>query len=384
MVEIITRPYLSGIPEYEEKLFGCSSPNYIQWSGDGGTITTGEITDGTNTFTGLYPNQAGIFSFDLSIFGREAIKKIIGDSREVAATAFLDQSLSKPVQVTVKVNYSDEDTEELQDNELYYINAYRQRKNIKKASFYEEGVSEVTTGTDDTQSRVLLPSNVCPVFAGYPNDVSIFHFEFTTGTDDFILYRASGVDIVGSTYLIAEDYQGVISVNLNDLTAFPSINIVTAESGGETRLNRQLALEHFDYCGLYLRWLNSYGGWSYWLFEGKQVEANAIDRGGVVQQFTANPFIEETFSELPKEQEQRVIVGTRLSESWQVLHLQDLELSNHVYLYTLDKNEVETGTDETAWQRVKVRAFNMTPKRQSNSKTLTVELSLGSQYTQQL
>ncbi len=87
MAITITRPYLSNIPIYPEVLFGCSAPNYIQWTGDSGLITTGEITDGTNTLTGLYPNESGVFSFDLSILGRAAIGRINGDVRQVVAVA---------------------------------------------------------------------------------------------------------------------------------------------------------------------------------------------------------------------------------------------------------------------------------------------------------
>lgn len=385
MAITITRPYLSEMPEYPEFMFGCSAPNFIQWTGNGGTITTGEITDGEgNTFTGLYPNENGVFSFDLSIFGREGIKKILGDTREVPEVAFTDNNLGTGYAATVKVNYSNASSETLANDTTGFINAYRQRKNIKKASFFEEWVKEVSIGDENAVSRVMLPGNIAPVFAGYPNDVSIGHLEFTTETDDFILIRVSGVDIVGDTYNIPEDYIGVIGVNLNDLTNYSEINIVTTETGGETRLNRNLKLEHYDKCGLYLRWLNSYGGWSYWLFDSKQINPSTSDRGGVVQQFTANPFIEETFTELPKSKEQRLIVGSRLTESWQIEHVADLELSNHVYCYMLPKGEVELGVNPMAWQRVKLRAFDLTPKRQSNVKNLNIELSFGSQYTSQL
>lgn len=384
MAVTITRPYLSGIPEHDERLFGCSAPNYIQWTGNGGTITTGEITDGVNTFTGLYPNGAGVFSFDLSIFGRQKICNIQGDIRPVADVAFTDETLSDSVQVTVKVNYSNSTNETATDSLLYYINGYRQRKNVKKASFYEEGVTEVTTATTYENSRVMLPTDIAPVFNGYPNDVSIFHFEFTLPTDDFLLLRLNEGTLIGDPFTIPEDYQGVIGVSLNDFTSYDSINIQTSESGGETKLNRPLTLKHYDICGTYLRWLNSYGGWSYWLFESKPVDASATDRGGIVQSFTADPFIEEIFRELPKTKEQRVSVGTRLDEAWKIVHLDDLELSNHVYVYTKAKGTVEEGTDESAWQRVKIRAYDLSPKRHSFVKTLRVEFSYLDSYTQQI
>lgn len=384
MAVTITRPYLSELPDYPEELFGCSSPNYIQWTGNGGTITTGEITDGVNTFTGLYPNANGLFSFDLSIFGRQKIGQIEGDNREVAATAFTDPTLSKSLAVTVKVNYSNASSETATDTTLYYINAYRQRKNLKKASFYEEGVTSVAIGTDDENSRILLPTDNVPVFAGYPNDVSIYHFGFTNiGGADYLVLRLDSLTLIGAPFAIPTGYEGVIAVTLNDVSQYSGLNLMTAESGGETRLNRPVILKHFNYCGVYLRWLNSYGGWSYWLFESKVVDASATERGGVVQRFTADPFMQETFRELPKTKEERLVVGTRLDEAWKVDHLADLELSNHVFVYMKGKDEViGEGVDETAWQRVKLRAYDLTPKRQSNVKNLRVELSFGQSYTQ--
>lgn len=385
MAVTVYKKYEVGWTDWQELVFGCSAPNYIQWTGDGGTITTGEVTDGIITFTGLYPNEDGLFSFDMSIYGKQLIKNIQGSLRPVVEVAFLDATLANGTGFTVKVNYSDAEQEESDPLAMGFINAYRQRKHLKKASFYEEAVTQVEVGTDTRESRVLLPNDISPVFAGYPNDVSVLHLEFTEDTDDFIIYRQDEFgDPIGTFYAIEEDYQGVLGVNLNDLGNYNRVNIITSDTNAVTKLNRWLDLRHYDRCGMYVRWLNSYGGWSYWVFESKKIDASTIERGGIVQQFSADPFTDDIFTELPKIKEERVTVGTRLVEDWQMAHLEDLELSNHVYVYLKGKNEVEEGVDPLAWQRVKVTAFDITPKRETTTKQLSIQLSFGSQYTQQI
>jgi hypothetical protein len=86
--------------------------------------------------------------------------------------------------------------------------------------------------------------------------------------------------------------------------------------------------------GVYLRWLNDVGGWSYWLFEAKKLVADEYSGGGQVQVFTPNPFVKETFKPLSKDRRTRWEIGTGALQAWEARHLESLADSRNVYLYT--------------------------------------------------
>lgn len=377
---IINRPFEAGWQDWDERLLGMSAPNYIQWEGDSGTPSTGEISDGVQTFRNLYPNAHGVFSFDLSIFARNRMKRISGSTRPIVNVA-TTEPLSVKFSPTLKVNYADAATDTDTDNEIHFIAAYRVSKDLKKASFYEYGVHQVEM-LATVDGLAMLPTTNIAKFNGYPLDCNIFHFEMGGALNDYIVYRVQDIDIFGGIYNIPEDYEGVLTVNLNDVTA-NKIDIYTAESGNAWRVKNSLKVYQEDKCGLYLRWLNSRGGWSYWLFEGRDVDASTADTGDIVQMWSADPFLNDSFSQTPKTREGRLRTATKIT-GWEIDHLKDLETSLNVYLYRLPKGSDFVNDDPLAWQRVKVAGYSLTPRKPSNVKTLAIDLSFGTEFTPQI
>jgi hypothetical protein len=319
--------------QWVEGLFGLSAPNFIQWSSNSGTAVTGEITDGLITFKDLIPNYDGVFTFDLSHFARARMQQVErGDIR--ADYNEFEDGLAVKFTATVKVNLSAGSPDTLAINPFWFIAAYRQVKNRDKASFWREGVTTIQEGVT-ASGRVLLPTDNLMRFDGYPIDVNIFHNDFRGSNEKpYRIYRTDGDNnLIGSVGFLSEDEDfGVVCVQVDDISE-GGAKIWTATTGNDTRVQRPFTIHSRDFEGVYLRWLNSYGGWSYWLFEGRKVERLSQENNGATELWTPDPFRVETVKGLQKSSLMRWGIGTAGIERWMFDHLQDLPLSRNVYLW---------------------------------------------------
>jgi hypothetical protein len=319
--------------QWVEGLFGLSAPNFIQWSSNSGTAVTGEITDGLITFKDLIPNYDGVFTFDLSHFARARMQQVEqGDIR--ADYNEFEDGLAVKFTATVTVNLSVGSPDTLAINPFWFIAAYRQVKNTDKASFWREGVTTIQEGVT-ASGRVLLPTDNLMRFEGYPIDVNIFHNDFRGSNEKpYRIYRTNAAnDLIGSVGFLSEDQDfGVVCVQVDDIPE-GGAKIWTATTGNDTRVQRPFTIHSRDFDGVYLRWLNSYGGWSYWLFEGRKVERLSQENNGAAELWTPDPFRVETIKGLQKTSVMRWGIGTAGIERWMFEHLQDLPVSRNVYLW---------------------------------------------------
>jgi hypothetical protein len=334
-VDYILRSFQS--EQWIERVFGASAPNYIQWSHDGSkTVKSGSITANGITFSQLIPNYDGVCTFDLSVFGRQALQDIQnGDALGYTAPFRIETDLLAGVRPTVGLQYTDNTSETLQLEQLYFIRAYRQVKNKDKASFWREGVTALQAASD-VQGRVLLPTDNIARWPGFPLDVGLFFFE-NRGIGGEPYFLLVGAD----EYQIPSDLNvGVLSANLTDV-ADDAIEISTAAQLSDSIVRRPLRVVQKGVSdGVYLRWLNDVGGWSYWLFEAKKLVEDQYSEGGQVAVFTPNPFVNETFKPLSKDRRTRWEIGTGALQAWEARHLESLADSRNVYLYTGECGDV--------------------------------------------
>jgi hypothetical protein len=319
--------------QWVEGLFGLSAPNFIQWSSNSGTAVTGEITDGLIAFKDLIPNYDGVFTFDLSHFARARMQQVDrGDIR--ADYNEFEDGLAVKFTATVTVNLSVGSPDTLAINPFWFIAAYRQVKNTDKASFWREGVTTIQEGVT-ALGRVLLPTDHLMRFEGYPIDVNIFHNDFRGDNEKpYRIYRTDADNnLIGSVgFLDTDEDFGVVCVQVDDIPE-GGAKIWTATTGNDTRVQRPFTIHSRDFDGVYLRWLNSYGGWSYWLFEGRKVERLSQENNGAAELWTPDPFRVETMKGLRKSSLMRWGIGTAGIERWMFDHLQDLPVSRNVYLW---------------------------------------------------
>jgi hypothetical protein len=334
-VDYILRSFQS--EQWLERVFGASAPNYIQWAHDGSKIVkSGSITANGITFSQLIPNYDGVCTFDLSVFGRQALQDIEdGDALGYTAPFRIEPDLLAGVRPTVGLQYTDNTSETLELEQLYFIRAYRQVKNKDKASFWREGVTSLQKSADVT-GRVLLPTDNIARWPGFPLDVGLFFFENRgTGGEPYFIVIGTEEEQIPTDLDV-----GVISVNLTDI-ADDAIEVNTAAQISDSVVRRPLRVVQKGVSdGVYLRWLNDVGGWSYWLFEAKKLVADEYSGGGQVQVFTANPFVNETFKPLPKDRRTRWEIGTGALQAWETRHLESLADSRNVYLYTGECGDV--------------------------------------------
>jgi hypothetical protein len=319
--------------QWVEGLFGLSAPNFIQWSSNSGTAVTGEITDGLITFKDLIPNYDGVFTFDLSHFARARMQQVErGDIR--ADYNEFEDGLAVKFTATVTVNLSAGSPDTLAINPFWFIAAYRQVKNKDKASFWREGVTTIQEGVT-ALGRVLLPTDQLMRFEGYPIDVNIFHNDFRGDNEKpYRIFRTDADNnLIGSVGFLSEDKDfGVVCVQVDDIPE-GGAKIWTATTGNDTRVQRPFTIHSRDFDGVYLRWLNSYGGWSYWLFEGRKVDRLSQENNGAAELWTPDPLRVETVKGLQKSSIMRWGIGTAGIERWMFEHLQDLPVSRNVYLW---------------------------------------------------
>lgn len=371
-------------PAWPEKVFGASAPNILQWTSDTPGKLKGSITDGINTFNNLYPNADGVFSFDLSHFARAKLADI-GDLsfRGIPVLVRTEQGFTVEVACTVSITFDDESTENESLETLYFIPAYRQVWNEKKASFFEEAVTEVTDLDPIVDSRALLPTDNVMLFPGYPVDVSIFHYQFDgVEGQPYTLFRYFEGDPVGAFLELSNSIEHeVLTVRMSDWQ-LPYVEFLVASSGGEYRVKRRVNCFYRESTGIFVSWLNSLGGWSYWLFDGGCVDSYDIQSNGVAGLFTTDPFSSETIKMLPKERQRTINVSTSQIECWMFTHLLDLQVSRNVYIWKRNKGELTPGGDK-AWQPVEVSSFTWNPEG-GKVKEVFVSLRPQPDYTPQI
>ena len=391
-IEVITSGFksVSLSPTWPQRLFGANSPNIIQWRWDGaGPVDSGSISDGLNTFSLLKPNADGVFSFDLSVFARAKLADLPDQSdREIPTAVFsVQEGLSVAVLPTFTVVVDGEAEVLVSDEEFLFIAAMRQGWNAKKASFFTECVTEVETAGVDEVSRVLLPTDNLMLFPGYPVDVSIYHYQFE-GSEGrpYRLGRVLDGDVIGNSLEELPDTieHEVLSIRTLDLPSGRELNILTTNTDGSRRVKRIVNLfsREGNGNGVFIRWLNDEGAYSYWLFDGIFLEIDDVQDNGSTQIFTSNPFTFATIKPLPKEVQRTIELSTSAIECWMFEHLRSLQWSRNVFIWKANKGNLTLGGGN-AWQAVNVSSFTYSPEG-GLVKEVFINLQPAQNYTPQI
>ena len=224
---------------------------------------------------------------------------------------------------------------------------------------------------NDWKYEVISISNVGNIYSINAKIIikgtDFFTFEDTEITSAFEL--TSGIQTT-ETYTNENRINRVVISNGNEL--------INLERGYNNFVinNVSIQIENItEVCGgHYLKWLNAFGGWNYWLFYKGNDTLTTKDLGTIYNDYedvvdTISPYVA-----IGKTSENNIVVQQELITPNEMLILNDLLESPKVYLFTGTPNEVAQPND---WLEVTIKSgsFRVVNSREKmNSLILTIEL----------
>jgi len=129
-------------------------------------------------------------------------------------------------------------------------------------------------------------------------------------------------------------------------------------------------------CGKYFRFMNSNGGWSYWLFTNPTVEAEGLMRSQLLDKFSTDPLIDDTnFDLLHDGFEESQTVKAQFLQDWEFKIVKEIFTSPYVYLYNLDAYELDYANKRSiAWSRCRITNAQVTASK-SNAVTKQIQFT---------
>lgn len=307
--------------------------NVIEFYSDSGTAPdNATITIGTNTVT-IYPNPNGTFRYNF----KELIISIINvdnytDDLEVDLdTSFTYDWTDKITlidDVVTVINLSN-DTTETDTREITwlsgYVDLYKWKQNYPQEDLLSSEIRLLQRVNGDSYYNYYL--KYCE---GYPFDLTIYG-------------NNNSIDVTNNTNLISNTFNlnkisrlvfsdGRTDVSIEDvLTLTDGYNDLDFNNEFNIRLDK---VTQFCPNGIYIKWINSLGGWNYWLFAKGENTTKTDSRGALFNDVnnledTISPFIS-----LGKEANKTIKVREQRIKSQYKTLLEDLIDSAKVYLFT--------------------------------------------------
>ena len=169
------------------------------------------------------------------------------------------------------------------------------------------------------------------------NNAELIKIDFTSDTFGAVSQVLSGG---GRGLFISDDGFRIYRANADEIVEL-TISLANVPSVDES-IDEE--------CGTYLKWLNNYGGYSYFLFSSVQIDRHQIRSKGQTQNIEIdqpnNPYLE-----LEKDQTRRRSLEGTAPDKETVSLFKSLIDSSEVYLYTGEKDEI---ADASKWMTVKL------------------------------
>lgn len=397
--------------------------NVIKWWHDTAkTVVSGEIWFtvtgiGTFKFQDLVPLGTA-FQFDC----QQVIKMLFGQFKDdkqyvLEHYSVIDKNLFLLTDIKLVVNYSDT-TNDSTEFRGYWTRAVMQHtdKLGTLQAFYEPstvfntanifGAQVLMRGGDETIKPYLHRygyGQKIRIFKGYPLDFTVISHR----TNWLLKYNIE--TLAGDPYADAEYLEyGIPVYEIDDLirriilsdgqNLLPVLDYPNLKAGKLTlELNTTLEepeagpseygilYEIVDECGIYLKWLNARGGWSYWLFNRRnRQQFTTKTRGTILNNNTLSYDTDEVA--LGVDAEEKLQLYTQHLERWALNQLLDIATSPAVFIYTLDKGtQTYANGTEHVWLRVpQVNNFKYTIKSETDLYQVGFEFDLPRLFTQTL
>lgn len=308
----------------------------------------------------LYPNPEGSFYFNFKEYSSVLanVDNFKDDLILIESVWFYDwtDKIYFPLEVEVKINFAD-DIFETTTIDTKFLSAYSQ-------------IDEIDFVVKNTV-RILSPTTKLKLWKGYPFDITLFN---TLNPSNIEIYDSQlGLGIQVAT----EDVVTRMFISNGNATqsVFDSLGLVEFFLGiGRGR--RSFSIETINpNCNqnIYLKWINRFGGWNYWLFrKGRKI----IDPKAIGELNNDFNDVEDTISQtisMGFTSQSSIFIQEDVHDDY-IKMFTDLAESAKVYLFKGKPNQVSTPKD---WIEVtlKDRAIKIQDaKRDFNNISFEIEL----------
>jgi hypothetical protein len=283
----------------------------------------------------------------------EAFDCLVEQLEDLGIDPIIDwtDNIYKEFEVTYKIFYTN-NTEDTLIQYYDFLSAYVNYQDYKKLypSFPYNA---------DTTQMMLKPIPYLKYWNGYP-----FDFTWYDGTESELYF-----DVNGEQFYFQNSNRINRVIVSNGGSEFISLN------AGYNTINEFQIEKITDICeGHYIKWLNSFGGWNYWLFNKGNDTLSTKDLGTIFNDYndvvdTISPYVA-----IGKTSENNITVRQDNITQDEFLILNDILESPKVYLFTGVQNEVVQAND---WLEVTIKsgAFRVSnAKEKMTNLNLTIEL----------
>jgi len=317
----------------ETKIKLAYNNNIVRFYTDSGVVPINAIIQiGLNTIT-LFPDPNGIFYYNFkdlitTILNNDNFTDDLNPDLSTSLVYDWTDKISLTDDVLITINLSN-DTTETDTCSITWLSGYVQlqywKQNYPNDDLLVDGITLLQKKNGDSYYDFYLN-----YWYGYPFDLTIYGNELeievenkTNSTQQFFQFTKISRFVFsdGRTDIGIED-EVPLQSEINDLYFDGVFNL---------RLNKIT-----DFCtdGIYIKWINSLGGWNYWLFSKGQTQTKTKDNGSLDNDFenledTISPLVSlgKTSANIIKVQQKRVIQQDKIL-------LTDLLDSAKVYLFT--------------------------------------------------
>ncbi|MGL4346886.1 MAG: hypothetical protein ACRCR9_02225, partial [Chitinophagaceae bacterium] len=283
--------------------------------------------------------------------------------------------------VNIKINFSNNTFDQTTIN-LHFIAGAEQLINNKNNQilFANNTFSILSQVKDRTNNK-----NYLKYWDGYPFD---FSFHTVSKTGDFSIQTLTA----GVTTIFPRPLSNVTSLVISDGDITTTLQSTLPLTTGKNELafkinnidqNVFLTIDRIDAtCGIYLKFLNQYGRWNYWLFDSKVI----ITRNTRYTQEMENDFynLEDTISQVlqkGKESNDTLKIFYEQANAEEALILENLFDSPKIFLFTGVRYSKASIND---WVEVTLKNTSFETKNKREVYSYFLELQLPERYTQNI
>ncbi|MDI9257278.1 delta-60 repeat domain-containing protein [Flavobacterium sedimenticola] len=238
--------------------------------------------------------------------------------------------------------------------------------------------------------RILLPTSnyteyYLPYFEGYPTDFSIFGLQTN---DEFFLKNTSNYFTTETfTATTSEVKRFFISDGQNESSFIGDLNLASTHNNVELWVNNSFVSNVMinkkeSNCGVYLKWFNNSGSYSYWLFEEPYTTTNTFksmdDITGVYDNLQN---VTSTSNIIGKRGERKIKLKTKYTNQ-EKQYIQSILSSPKVEMYAYNQPFIATNTN--AFFGITVNDGSFTDSSKNSNNTLEITITLPDLFTQTL
>lgn len=296
------------------------------------TPVNSTITIGSNVVT-LFPDPNGVFTYNFkdlitTILNVDNFKDDLNPDLDVSYVYDWTDKISLTDDIVIEVLLSNDSTETNTTN-ITWLSAFVQLREWKRTYPATELLTTDVSLLQKKNNTDLYDYHL-NYWNGYPFDLTLYANEETITITNEVDLSNVDLDFDKISRLVFSDGRTDVSIEdtINLQEGFNNLDF-----GGFFNLNLNKSVDHCPN-GIYLKWINSFGGWNYWLFNRGQENLKTKELGTLNNDFNN---LEDTISplvSLGKTSESAIKVREQRIKEYDKVMLSDLLDSAKVYLFT--------------------------------------------------